>query len=407
MATVRNFFLILFLLLFPINAFAALAVGYTTATDTMLITGGTSGTPVTWADVWDYDTGGGGETGGTGQTDGPNSVDLNTIMTEVIEDGVYLINCLVFIGESGTTTYLASEHEMIWFTDTHWFFVKPDATFRLGEESGDYGINGSRVSLDAELSRNVVDGGTLLMYDSRLNQRRGSINNQFNTGNVTLIQSILGGRSTSAAYYFNAGLSSVIIRNLYTSNIFPVFFLSADTLDGYHGHKGDAGLYARASITAKNANITNDGSGGGVRTHSGSTNAVFIDPVALLSKTIFSAGDFIREQYTTNIHVTDNAGDNVATATVTCNDTDGTLIFDVNTDANGDIAEQTVEYKNWTTTAETETDYSPHTFVISKAGYRTQTIIYNFSDGKVNWEVELDDGDTVIYDSTIYDSTLY
>ena len=47
--------------------------------------------------------------------------------------------------------------------------------------------------------------------------------------------------------------------------------------------------------------------------------------------------------------------------------------FSVATDANGDIAEQTVDYKKWIGTSEALMSYSPHTFTVTKAGHPTST----------------------------------
>lgn len=116
--------------------------------------------------------------------------------------------------------------------------------------------------------------------------------------------------------------------------------------------------------------------------------------------------DILYDQKSVNIHVVDSSGANIETATVYCTDVTGGEVLDVTTDANGDITEAWITYRELFQPQIVESR-SPHIFTISKAGYRTQKIIYNFADGKVDWEIELAKGDTVIYDSTIYDSTIY
>ncbi|GAF92704.1 unnamed protein product, partial [marine sediment metagenome] len=65
------------------------------------------------------------------------------------------------------------------------------------------------------------------------------------------------------------------------------------------------------------------------------------------------------------------SGADLASATVTCTDQFSAEVFSVTTDGNGDIAEQTITYKQWAGTSETLTTYSPHVFTVSKAGYET------------------------------------
>ena len=62
----------------------------------------------------------------------------------------------------------------------------------------------------------------------------------------------------------------------------------------------------------------------------------------------------------------------------------------VQTDANGDMAEQTITWKKWTTTTE-YVEVRLHKFTFSKAGY--ETIIWDnvTVDAPINWSIELQD----------------
>lgn len=95
----------------------------------------------------------------------------------------------------------------------------------------------------------------------------------------------------------------------------------------------------------------------------------------------------INEKYRCNIHVNDKDGTNLASATVLCEDQYGTQIFSVASDANGDIAEQTINYRARAISA--TTTYSPHKFTISKAGYKTLVIDNITVSNTVKWTVEL------------------
>jgi len=59
------------------------------------------------------------------------------------------------------------------------------------------------------------------------------------------------------------------------------------------------------------------------------------------------------------------------------------------TDVNGDINEIQLQRHQWYGTSETETDYSPHTFTISKAGYKTLVLDNVTVDALVAWHLEL------------------
>jgi len=416
----KRLFFILCLLFFPVNVFAALTVGYTSATDTMLIKGATSGSPATWAQVWDYDTAAGGETNGAGETDGPDSVELNTLMTETVAGRIYIIDCLVDIGESGTATYFASENEHTYFTADNYFEVQVDAVARFGvKDTATSANDGCSIFFeDTDNSNTAVNHvGTLYLYATNYVSYGSS--NGFSgddhhfLGTHEFIQAGFGNLNR-----IDFGGTMNIVHNAFVWNCWNGFISTATTTATgltriISGPAVSYGMQCyNSTVTIKDSTI-DDGADTDICLLNNITDTTFNMVDCILPSPIVviigydNHDGFLNEQYTVNIHVVDKDGANIATASVTCNDQFGTSVFDVNTDANGDIAEQTVTYKHWETTAETLTTYSPHTFVISKAGLRTQTVIYNFSDGKIDWEIELDDGDTVIYDSVLYDMTVY
>ena len=64
-------------------------------------------------------------------------------------------------------------------------------------------------------------------------------------------------------------------------------------------------------------------------------------------------------------------------------------MFSVLTDANGDIAEQTIDYKQWVGTSETLTTFSPHTFTFTHPNYPTYTINNATVSSPINWRIEM------------------
>ena len=110
-------------------------------------------------------------------------------------------------------------------------------------------------------------------------------------------------------------------------------------------------------------------------------------------------GTNINRKNTVNIHVSDAAGANLATVAVVCEDQDGNTtggFASVNTDANGDIAEQTIirgycDLNNSDLDSDLTKDYSPHKFTISKAGYETLILENITVDAPIVWHLELQD----------------
>jgi hypothetical protein len=95
-------------------------------------------------------------------------------------------------------------------------------------------------------------------------------------------------------------------------------------------------------------------------------------------------------RYYCDIHVVDKDGTNLASATVLCQDKDGTTAFSVSTDANGNIAQQTIVYQKFDhTNSWAAVTYSPHKFTISKAGYQTLVLDAITVNAPIKWHLEL------------------
>jgi len=90
-----------------------------------------------------------------------------------------------------------------------------------------------------------------------------------------------------------------------------------------------------------------------------------------------------------NLHVKDKDGNNLGDVTCLLEDKDDNEAFSVDTAASGKIVEQTVDYKKWTGTDETLTEYTPHKLTLSKANYETLVIDNITMDEAKDLEFEL------------------
>ena len=127
-----------------------------------------------------------------------------------------------------------------------------------------------------------------------------------------------------------------------------------------------------------------------VRTFLSEAEMTLTDPKQNISTVLnVTDGGQVFEKYTCNIHVVDRGGNDLQSVTVLCEDQADAQAFSVSTDAGGDIAEQTITYKDWLDTAETLTTYSPHKFTFSKAGYITLVKEAITVAAPIVWEVEL------------------
>ena len=124
---------------------------------TLRIIDGTSGDPVTWNDVWDWDDGG-GSSGGDGDIpkDGGGTAKVNTFMTEIVANAVYQILKDIQFGVFGDSSYFQSKNEMVYFADDKDFTAASAATLKLGELVGDWGIDGSFWSVGPNATMNII-----------------------------------------------------------------------------------------------------------------------------------------------------------------------------------------------------------------------------------------------------------
>jgi hypothetical protein len=110
-------------------------------------------------------------------------------------------------------------------------------------------------------------------------------------------------------------------------------------------------------------------------------------------------GTRVYRQYTVNLKVTDKDNNPINGATATVKDKDGNQIFSVNTDANGNIATQTVSRGYYDQPhGNILQDYSPHVLTITKPGYQTYVKKFALS-AKTAWEIKLAKAQHILLDS--------
>jgi len=90
---------------------------------------------------------------------------------------------------------------------------------------------------------------------------------------------------------------------------------------------------------------------------------------------------FVYRQYSFNLRVVDSDGVGIVGVTVNMDDRFGANVFNVVTDASGDIVEQIITYGYYSQPTGNVLQpagggYSPHTVTLSLAGYITRTIVY-------------------------------
>lgn len=343
-----------------------------------------------------------------GTTESPrNFTDLNTwaqgqggapaaAITEFIAGAMYKLDADVDIGNGSDTTYFTSKNEMVYFADNTQPDVKSEATLKLGELVNGYPVNGSMWSLGQAGDWYIQTGpaSIFLMYASTLKNRMAS-RVIFQQGTCDIRNSILCGNFdgvNTSRYDFTDGLSSLQLIDVFITNTRYVYFgllLTAESKNIWIHRTSQSPLVVENDILLVGFNVT-DADTYDLALSGTADNVTLRDPLFIPSSIrIDTADHYTTVQFTCNIHVTDKVGANLSGVTVTCKDQYNTEVFSVATDANGDIAEQNINYRRWTGTSEVETTYSPHVFTFSKAGHRTLTIDSFTVDHPLVWELKL------------------
>jgi len=313
-------------------------------------------------------------------------------------NGQYKVDSHFVVGNTSDSTYFSSVLEMVSFGSPLKPSVVALATLSLGKLQGDYGKQGSSWRFNGPLASGATfnNGGTVLIYASKLDITTNS-RLTFASGTTTIKNSLLLGNYgdyPTGEYFrnfaFNGG--TISLDKVFLSDVHSLLLsVSPSSLVDVHLHYGFSGLYTLtgALVTATGFLSSNTRSRDVyIGTAAGTANLV--DPVVEPSVLrLDNANNVARAQYTINIHITDRDGTAIQTAAVLCEDDADADIFDVTTDASGDITEQTITAKSWTGTSETLDDNNPFKFTISKAGYETLVLENITVDAPIVWHLEL------------------
>ncbi len=338
-----------------------------------------------WASISDIDC--------TGWADG--TLQVTQDVWGVIWDygnGQYRVDSHFDIGNGGTTTYFQSSREMVFFAEHINCRTKAVATTTIGSLANGEVETGSYWSLDTNLWAFLLDGGTLYLYGTTIYTRTSGAWLDFRTGDLTIERSIL---DMEGRLYFLTGLSSANFDNLYISQGLTISLrIGPDTMSNVaFNNLTDYLTVEEADATATGLKMLNPSTFAIAITAPRTLND--IDPgwaVDMAKIAVHSgAGTTYKQIYTCNIHVADKNGANLSGVTVDCENTSGTAVWtagSITTDANGDIAEQQIEYRRKEYVA-TVTTYSPHKFTISLPGYETLVLDAITVDAPIVWHLEL------------------
>lgn len=317
------------------------------------------------------------------------------------------INCRVRLEDGGGSTYFAEEDRAIFFTASPYSRPNVDPVFRsagtncharlgrLVNDANKVTDKGCKVYFSPG-SRFNFGGYNVELYSSEFRADTGYIwnfpsglkmyNNQFQKGcqpasipsNAIMYNNILVG---VAAEQFRGTLEKITIYNAGTA-----FLALGSSYDDFVGFR-TRGITSKQFIVYA---LTGDWK---------HINADYEE--SMWNKINWwwwgnpqSTGK-IHRALTFDVKVQDEKENSISGATVTLWDKNGTQVFSLTTDANGEITQQIVSV--WTAEQKVEvpvvnetveTDYNPFTIKISKAGYETYKYSFTFKK-KVDWTIKL------------------
>ena len=347
---------------------------------------GTSGTPLTFADMHDADV-----TGGWG------------VITEIAENGCYKVDCNIDFGDGTESTYFRSSFEQIYFTDDKSFTIKNNATLQIGKKQGDWGYAGSAWSVAPAATWYIIATGlstaTFKFYASNFHVRSAVVT-YISDGTVELLNSIMSyteseGYSSNKRYVLANTIDSLTVKDVFFNDIWGLALRNTSaTCEDVHIHHTAYGLNTDSTAPSLTGVRLTEATTALAYVSGSSASLTFVDPKEHITSIVIvtEEGNYIFERYSCNIHVVDEDGAAISGVTVDCQDESDNYVWtqgSITTDGNGDITEQIITYKRWLGTSETLTTYSPHKFTISAAGYDDFMIDNVTVDEPVKWHIEL------------------
>lgn len=333
--------------------------------------------------------------GGTAWADG--TIKITQDVWGVIWDrgnNEYRIDATFNIGNGSTSTYFKSTDIVFW-TNAMFPRIRTSATCECGTLTSSEHSDTCVWSLGAITGtwRKILDGGTVYFYATHILIRTPSPYLQFETGTVVWNRVIL--EMNGARLYFQSGLSSLSLTNVYVMGAsYIVQQKTPTTFSGIHFNAYTGYFAIEDSCSATGLNLTNYPAIA-IDLY---TNKTFTDinPKWAVDtddhiRTAASAGRVYIWQLTCDINVSNGGGIALSGATVDCYDSLGNAVWtvgSVTTDASGDITQQNIIYKK-KEYPNTITTYSPHKFIIFKAGYERLVLDNITVDAQIDWHHKL------------------
>lgn len=364
-----------------------MAITYNAGTNTITVTGYTSGTPCTFTDIYNADIAGGW---GVVALQGTSQ---------------FLFDCKLVVGDGSTATYFADVEKQVTFSD---FFTSADAyikvrhsaTFILGtllDASAKTGGRGCCIIFNCNYGGSyTVDGydssSIVYLYGSTF----------INIGTATYLRFRLRGVDAYAHrvycctvtndFQFNFCINDTDFKWLTALSCEYLFHRSSGIIANVNVFNGVGIAYAYSTDTTIVKNVFARGNTRIMEMSNAVVDSYLIDVDAdnwLFKWSGTCSGEAYR-QYTFNLQVIEEDGTAIQNATVTLTDKDDTEIFSLSTDANGDIAEQTVSRGYYDQAhGDTLQDYGPFTLTVEKANFETYVHEGIVLDEPIDWRIAL------------------
>jgi len=350
-----------------------------------------------------------------------SAIDANGITVDGIDDGTtiqvtqpqwgviwdhgnghYTIDSTFQIGDGGTSTYfMSTDKELVVWTDHLGFFIKSSAELQLGELSGDWASNGVAWVINRTTAwPNIISDGeataVFKVYGSAFFDDN-TVQVPIKDGTTDFRNSIFMGGASSTGWAFY--VSELSIKRSFIASCRSIELRAApDTMDVVYFHNIPAGIGSYADdVLLIDPDITESGPPDVFVLGISETSSLLVrDPITPIAtpEIYIKDGCFVVEQYTCNIEVADKDGTLLDGVVVDCEDQNTDAVWAAGTQATGDtdtgkIDEQIIDFKKWTSRSETLTEYSPHKFTLSKAGYETLILEDITVDSPINWHLEL------------------
>jgi hypothetical protein len=323
----------------------------------------------------------------------------------------YRIDCRIDIGDGSTSTYFLAQDSLIYVTHPNEFYVKANATYRLGSKissnTTQFGcIQVHEITGSYDLHIDIA--GTLLLYGSNIYMVPWAHDQQY-----------------KGSLFMRSGSTTEIINSLIKDFREIVFYGGAHTWtnvdihDIYSGIQPQVGTYNFSNVkiwSCRQCNLYINCNGVNVTFSNlvtaaavtdeiyvsvlwGNANVYIDDSLLADFADINWGGGFLNfgsiwERFSLDINICGPDGSPLSGAVVDCQAADASYVWaqgSLLTDANGNIASQKIPKRKAYHDADGGhiTTYSPHKLIISKAGYLTLILENITLSAATKWHHEL------------------